>query len=463
MISTGFSLIQQRGTTRNLTEGLEVPFENEDHDYPRPVASYGVADWIEGDRAVLIYDKFDLWSFPTDGGVALNLTGGKGRAHNRTYRILNLDPESESLAIDAKLILRSYHEVQKNFGFWQTKADREALTRLTEQDAMFRYVAKAEEADRLLYTRETFLEFPDLWISDLELGSPQRLSLANPQIDQFAWGTPELVEWTSSGGIPLQGVLIKPANYVSGQRYPVLVYFYRFMSQRLYSFNEPVVNHRPSLSTYASQGYAVFLPDVRFEIGRPGASAVKALVPGVQKLVDMGVADPNAIGLHGHSWSGYQTAHVITQTNLFTAAVAGAPVSNMTSAYSGIRLGSGLARQFQYEQTQSRIGASLDADLPKYIENSPVFHARHIETPLLIQFGDEDGAVPWEQGIELYLAMRRLDKDVIFLQYRGEPHHLKKYANKLDYSIKMMQFFDHHLKGKPAPDWMTEGVPYRGD
>ena len=211
---------------------------------------------------------------------------------------------------------------------------------------------------------------------------------------------------------------------------------------------------------YASNGYAVFLPDVRFQVGRPGMSSVKSLVPGVQKLVDLGIADPDAIGLHGHSWSGYQAAYVVTQTDIFAAAVAGAPVSNMTSAYSGIRLGSGLARQFQYEMSQSRIGVSLDRGLPLYLDNSPVFLARYIETPLLIQFGDQDEAVPWQQGIELYLAMRRLEKNVIFLQYREEPHHLKKYPNKLDYSIKMMEFFDHYLKGEPAPAWMTEGVPY---
>jgi dipeptidyl aminopeptidase/acylaminoacyl peptidase len=182
----------------------------------------------------------------------------------------------------------------------------------------------------------------------------------------------------------------------------------------------------------------------------------------VQKLIDMGVADPKAIGLHGHSWSGYQTAFVITETDIFAAAVAGAPVSNMTSAYSGIRWGTGLARQFQYEKSQSRLGGSLWETPELYIENSPVFFADRINTPLLIQFGDEDGAVPWYQGIELYLACRRLEKNCIFLQYRGEPHHLKKYPNKLDYSIKMKEFFDHWLKGVPAPAWMTEGVPYRG-
>ncbi|RPI71788.1 MAG: S9 family peptidase, partial [Ignavibacteriales bacterium] len=195
-------------------------------------------------------------------------------------------------------------------------------------------------------------------------------------------------------------------------------------------------------------------------IGRPGYSAVKCLIPGVQKLMEMGIADSNAIGLHGHSWSGYQTAYVVTQTDIFTCAIAGAPVSNMTSAYSGIRWGTGLARQFQYEQQQSRIGGNLWEYPMRYLENSPVFYADKINTPLLIQHGDEDEAVPWYQSIELYLAMRRLNKDCIFLQYRGEPHHLKKYANKLDYSIKMKEYFDHHLKKEPAAEWITEGMKY---
>lgn len=294
------------------------------------------------------------------------------------------------------------------------------------------------------------------------LESPKKLSDANPQIAEYAWGSAELVEWNSLDGIPLQGVLIKPGSYEPGKRYPVLVYFYRFFSQRLTEFNEPVINHRPSFPFYASNGYAVFLPDSRFEAGRPGFAATKCLVPGVQKLVDMGVADPDAIGLHGHSWSGYQTAFVVTQTDIFAAAVAGAPVSNMTSAYSGIRWGSGLARQFQYEKGQSRIGGSLWEYPERYIESSPIFFADKINTLLLIMFGDVDGAVPWYQGIELYLAMRRLGKESIFLQYRDEPYHPEKYANKLDYAIRMKEYLDHYLKGEPAPEWMAKGVPYRG-
>lgn len=281
--------------------------------------------------------------------------------------------------------------------------------------------------------------------------------------ETYNWGTAELIEWQSLDGDTIQGAVIKPDNYEEGKQYPVMVYYYRFFSQRAYEFNNITNDDRPVLPQYVSDGYVVFLPDIRFEVGTPGFASTKSLVPGVQKLVDMGIADPNKLGLHGHSWSGYQTAFMITQTDIFDAAIAGAPVSNMTSAYSGIRLGSGLARQFQYEQTQSRIGGSLWEYPERYIENSPVFFADRINTPLLIMFGDEDTAVPWEQGIELYLAMRRLGKDAVFLQYHDEPHHLQKYANRLDYAIKMKQYFDHYLRGTPAPEWITKGVPYRGE
>ncbi len=202
---------------------------------------------------------------------------------------------------------------------------------------------------------------------------------------------------------------------------------------------------------------------MRFEVGRPGFSATKSVVPGVQRLIDLGIADPDAVGLHGHSWSGYQTAFIVTQADIFAAAIAGAPVSNMTSAYSGIRHSTGLARQFQYEQGQSRISGSLWEARDEYIDNSPVFFADRIRTPLLILHGDADGAVPWEQSVELYLALRRLEKPSWLLQYRGEDHHPQTYPNKLDWALRMKEFFDHYLKGAPAPAWIADGVPYEGD
>ena len=456
------------GTARSLTADHDTQFANEDHDYPRPADSYGVADWLEDSSAILINDKYDLWSFPaateSDSSV-FSITDGHGRDQQTMYRVVDLDPHDDGIAPGERLLLSGYHDRQKHRGFHWAQADRAGVTQAFDpKNETVRFQGKARDADAILLTRESYTKVPDLWAAKSDdVVSPVRLSDANPEIAEFGWGDPELVEWRDLDGREMQGILIKPAGYEPGRRYPVLVYFYRFFSQRLHLFNEPAVNHRPSFPVYASDGYAVFLPDVRFEIGRPGLSAVKALVPGVQKLIEMGIADPDAIGLHGHSWSGYQTAFAVTQTNIFKAAVAGAPVSNMTSAYGGIRWGSGLARQFQYEQGQSRLGANLWEARDRYIDNSPLFFADRIETPLLLMHGDEDDAVPWYQSIELYLALRRLGKEAVFLHYRGEPHHPRKYANKLDYSIKMKAFFDHYLKGEPAPEWLAVGVPFAGD
>ena len=387
-----------------------VPFADEDHDYPRTPTEYGVAGWAADDSSVLVYDKYDVWSFETAHGAAACLTEGRGRAERRTYRVLDLDPEAEGFDPDSTLLLSGFDEQHKNSSFWSVPMRTAGLRELRGADKRFDLIAKAKDAELLLYTEQRYDEFPDLWVADTSLRGARKITDVNPQLKEFDLGRAELVQWNSLDGVPLQGVLIKPAGFDPKKRYPVLVYFYRFFSQRLHEFNDPQVNHRPSFPVYAGDGYAVFLPDIRFEIGEPGSSATRCLVPGVQKLIDMGVADPDAIALHGHSWSGYQAAHVITQTDVFACAVAGAPVSNMVSAYGGIRYGTGLARQFQYEQSQSRIGASLWERRDLYIENSPLFFADRIRTPLLIQFGDADEAVPWTQGIELYLAMRRLDK-----------------------------------------------------
>lgn len=440
-----------------------VPFADQDHDYPSTPPGYGIGGFTRDDRHLLVNDQYDVWRFDTATGRGVCLTAGRGRADQRTYRVRDLDPELEGIEPGSTLLLDGFDERRKTSSFWSVALDGSELRELRAADKRFRFVGKAEQADVVVYTEERYDEFPDLWVADPGFRRARKLTDLNPQLRDFDLGRAELVEWSSTDGVPLRGVLIKPAGHDPKKRYPVFVYFYRFFSQRLHEFNDPVVNHRPSFPVYAGDGYAVFLPDIRFEIGEPGSSATRCLVPGVQKLVEMGIADPDAIALHGHSWSGYQAAHVITQTDLFACAVAGAPVSNMVSAYGGIRYGTGLARLFQYEKEQSRIGASLWERRDLYIENSPVFFADRIRTPLLIQFGDVDEAVPWTQGIELYLAMRRLGKPAVMLQYRDEPHHLKKYANKLDYSIRMKEFVDHFCKGAPAPAWWSEGEPYTGN
>lgn len=455
----------ESGTARNITGGLGVPFADEDNDRPQPSGSYGIAGWTENDSDILFYDKYDIWQVNTDTGSATNITDGTGRDENRIFRIRNLNPDRETFKENEKLILSMRHDQKKHTGIYEARIGRQGVKRLIEEDRKYTILRKAENSDEILFTRQTYREYPNIWVANNQnFRKVKQISDLHENLtDTYAWGHAELIEWTNMDGRTVQGVLIYPGNYDPDKKYPVLTYYYERYSQRLYDFNKPVTNHRPNFAQYTSDGYAVFLPDVWFDVPIPGYSATKNLVPGVQKLVDMGVADPNGLGLHGHSWSGYLTAHVVTQTDVFSAAVAGAPVSNMTSAYGGIRWASGRARQFQYEKTQSRLGVSLWENPNPYIENSPLFYADRINTPLMLQHGDADGAVPWYQSIELYLALRRLGKDSVFLQYYDEPHHLQKFANKLDYSIKMKEYFDHYLKGEPAAAWITDGVPYRGN
>ena len=199
----------------------------------------------------------------------------------------------------------------------------------------------------------------------------------------------------------------------------------------------------------------MFVPDIVFRPGEPGRSSYDAVVSGVKTLIDKcPYVDKDRIGLNGHSWGGYQSAYLITQTDLFKAAVAGAPVANMTSAYGGIRWGSGKSRMFQYEHTQSRIGGTLWEKPLAYFRNSALFYAPRIQTPLLIMHNDKDEAVMWEQGIELFMALRRLQKPVWMFNYRGQGHKLLKWDYRLDYSKRVMEFYDYYLKDGKKPDWM---------
>lgn len=276
----------------------------------------------------------------------------------------------------------------------------------------------------------------------------------------FLWGSVELVKWTSIDNIPLEGLLYKPEGFDPHKKYPMIVYFYEKSSDGLFQHWAPEpLRSTIDRSVYTSNGYLVFVPDIVYKIGFPGESAHNCIMPGVTSLIAKGFVDEKNIGIQGHSWGGYQAAYLVTRTNLFKACEAGAPVSDMISAYGGIRWGTGLSRMFQYEQSQSRIGGTLWEKPLLYIENSPLFFADKIQTPMLLMANDNDSAVPWYQGIEFYMALRRLNKPVWMLNYNGEPHWPVKRENKMDFQIRMMQFFDHYLKGAPMPPWMKDGVP----
>jgi dienelactone hydrolase len=454
------------GTVRNLTEKLPAAFFDEQNDVPEAPPAYGFGGWTR-DGAALLYDRYDVWRVPGDGSAALNLSAGAGRAQRIEFRVVRTDltgdEDEPDLGIDpAKpLTLRGESEETRATGFFRASAiTAGAPLKLLWSDAAWRYVARAKNAEVFLISESRFDEYPDLRVTGPGFDAPKRISAGGEQLKPFSWGAAELVRYRNSDGVPLQATLFKPANFDAKKKYPLMVYIYERLTQNLHNFVNPAPGHSVNASYYVSNGYLVLQPDIVYTIGQPGQSALKCVLPAIQSVVDRGFVDETSIGIQGHSWGGYQIAYMVTQTTRFRAAEAGAPVGNMTSAYSGIRWGTGLPRQFQYEHTQSRIGKTIFDDPYKFVENSPVFHARRVTTPMLILHNDNDDAVPWYQGIEFFLALRRLGKPAWLFSYNGALHHVRRRADQKDYALRMHQFFDHYLKGAPAPEWMEKGIPY---
>lgn len=446
--------------TTRLGGPTHPSWADEENDVPDFPTAYGSPGWTKNDEAILVYDRYDIWSFdPQNKRAPVNLTK-IGRAEKTVFRYLKLDEEARYIDADQELLLSAFNETTRVAGFYKLSLKDGKVTKLMMDRYRFGGAVKAKSSNQLLFTRQSFREFPDLWASDINLTAPRKISDANPQMANYLWGSVELVNWTSLDNIPLQGLLYKPEGFDPKKKYPLIVNFYERSSENLHAHNAPFP-HRSTINqtVYTSNGYLIFIPDVVYRVGFPGESAKNCILPGVTSLVAQGFVDEKNIGIQGHSWGGYQIAYLLTRTNMFKAAEAGAIVANMISAYGGIRWESGLARMFQYEHAQSRIGGSLWEKPMHFIENSPIFFADKIQTPLLLLHNDADGAVPWYQGIEMYLALRRLNKPVWMLNYNGEPHWPLKRENRIDFQKRMMQFFDHHLKGEPMPPWMTEGVP----
>ncbi|MEJ2596575.1 MAG: prolyl oligopeptidase family serine peptidase, partial [bacterium] len=411
----------RNATLANVTGEIGVPFYNEQNDIPEEAGPYGIAGWTK-DEQLVVYDRFDLWQIDPSGKKApVNLTEGEGRKNEIRFRYVKLDPEEIHLPND--MLLRAFNVSNKKAGYYALDTRNNLPEQLIYGDFYFRSMKKAKDADRIIWTKESFTLFPDLYTSDLGFEDPVRITEANPQQKDYNWGTTELVHWVNFDGDSLEGILVKPENFDPGKKYPMLVYFYERSSNLLNVYRAP----KPIRSTinwtyYASNGYIIFIPDIVYNTGYPGPSAFNCVVSGTQEMCNrFSFIDRNRLGIQGQSWGGYQTAYIITQTDMFAAAMAGAPVSNMTSAYGGIRWGTGLSRAFQYEESQSRIGATLWERRDLYILNSPLFFANQVNTPLLMMHNDKDGAVPWYQGIEFFNALRRLDKPVWMLVYNNAP------------------------------------------
>lgn len=448
------------GKMTNLTGKLGVNFWQEDNDSPEEPRSYGSAGWVKGDKYVLLYDQYDIWQLAPDGSSAKNLTDGLGRKEKTELRYVRLDPQERSIDPAKPMLLRAENETTRDTGFYRDRIDGGAPEKLIMASKSFGQPSKAKDADVLMMTASKFDEFPDISVTDPAFRNVKKVSDVGRQKDSFLWGKAELMHFRNTDGVPLSGMLIKPDNFDPKKKYPMIVYIYEKLSDGLHRFTNPSPGTSINPSFYASNGYLVLMPDIVYTIGYPGPSALKCVLPAVQAVIDQGFVDEKAIGIQGHSWGGYQIAYMVTQTNLFRAAAPGALVANMTSAYSGIRWGTGFPRQFQYEHTQSRIGGSIWEFPMRFIQNSPLFQIDRIQTPILMLHNDNDDAVPWYQGIEYFLGLRRLGKEAYMFNYNGEFHGLRRRPNQKDYTRRMQEFFDHYLKGAQKPDWMEKGIPY---
>jgi dienelactone hydrolase len=468
-------------SVRNISSKIKVPLWDEEHDSPSYPSPYGVMGWHEGDSAVYVYDKYDVWKLSVnENKPPINISQGIGRKDNVTFRSFVRNPEKRFYTYSDKPYFRKFDNKTKSSALAEIGVNGQAYTDIKFKSNDFEianFITEKDitDNDEMIFTKESYSSSPDLYVCLLPQSSgslensatrsyvnaeERKLSSINPQQANYNWGTAELYKWKAFNGKMSEGVLYKPEDFDPTRKYPLILYFYETHSNTLYDYVPPTpTGSRLNISFFVSRGYIVFSPDIHYTTGKPAKSAYDYVVSAAKDLAQKKWIDARNIGIQGQSWGGIQVAQLVTMTDMFKAAWAGAPVANMTSAYGGIRWTSGVNRQFQYEKTQSRIGATLWEKPELYIENSPLFHLPKVKTPLVIMSNDADGAVPWYQGIELFTAMRRLGKTVWLLNYNGEAHNLVERKNKKDIQIREQQYFDWLLKGEKAPKWITEGVP----
>jgi dipeptidyl aminopeptidase/acylaminoacyl peptidase len=465
------------GAKRNITKATGVNFSNtdDDHNYlvPPPRQSFG---WTRDGASVLLTDGWDIWKVPTNGGTAVNLTVNGRRDQIRYNRVYAFErgvtagggrggrggrggAASAGFDLTQPLYVGTYGEWTKKAGLSRIDPGTPGAKPLVWDDASFDF-QKAREADVYVYTKQTSRDFPNYFVANADLKGGRQLTDADPQQKDFAWTSGvRLINYTSAKGDKLQGALYLPANYEPGKKYPLLVTIYEKRSNLANTYVTPNETSTPNRSIYTSRGYAVLDPDIVYKINDPGMSAVWCVVPAVKAAIATGLIDSSNVGLWGHSWGGYQTAFLVTQTNIFKAAIAGAPLTNMVSMYASVYWNTGSSDASIFEDSQGRFKGNVAENYDAYIRNSPVFHAQNVKTPLIILADDKDGAVDFNQGITYYNTLAQLKKDVVLLEYVGENHGLARPINMKDYAMRQKDWFDHYLKGAAAPDWMTKGIP----
>jgi dipeptidyl aminopeptidase/acylaminoacyl peptidase len=459
-----FAYDTQLGEVVNITDRARGDFVDLDVTPTREqMPPFGVAAWLENDEAVLINDEWDVWRIELDGSGGDRLTDGED--DDIRYRIANadLDGDDDGIGSDETIYYTTYGEWTKKAGFAAGRLgdDPDMLVWEDKFFGGFPRLMRAEDAPVFAFQMEGFDDSPDYWVAGSNLASPRQVTETNPFHDDYAWGRTELVDYENEWGRTLQGVLTYPADYDSAQSYPMIVYQYELLSQGMHQYQVPDPTQYYNQQIWSQNGYFVFRPDIVYRDRRPGQSNVETLRPAVAAALEQAPAvDGERVGLIGHSWGGYQTTFFVTQDDLFASAVAGAPLTNLESMYLSFYWNSGGTDARIFEISQGRMQVPWWEDPESYRANSPVHHIQNMNTPLLMMFGTNDGAVEYNQGVEFYNAARRAGKQMVMLSYDGENHGLAQEPNQRDYQSRIMQWFGHYLKGEPAPDWISTGLPY---
>jgi len=450
------------GASKNITANVPTSFVNveDDHNVADPPAA--PVGWTSDSASILLSDRWDVWKVSADASTpAANLTVN-GRKDSLRYRSrVRIDPEEKGIDLNKPQHFSVLGEWTKKQGYGVLDPGSPGVKMLIWDDAGFGRLAKAEKADVWIYTRETVMDPPEIYITNAKLENGRKVTNMHTEVEPFLWCNGSmLIEYKNAKGERLQGSLFLPANYEKGKQYPMIVYIYERLTQEHNNFNRPAVPGTGfNRAMYTSNGYAVLQPDIKYYLNDPGMSAVWAIVPAVKVAIATGVVDPKHVGLHGHSWGGYQTAFTVTQTDIFAAAAAGAPLTDMISMYSLIYKNTGGTNGAIFESSQGRFTSGPWDNWEAYTRNSPVAGAKNVKTPLMMLSNDKDGAVDFTQGIEYFDTLRRLGKPVVLLEYPGENHSLAKQPNMQDYMVRMKEFFDHYLTGAPAPEWLENGIP----
>lgn len=464
-----FAIDLATGVATNITQTVPTSFIDVEDDHNQIDPPINPVGWTADSQFVILSDAWDMWKVSiNNSSPAVNLTVNGKKDQIRYRQRLRVDPDEKGIDLSKTQYIGSMAEWTKRQSIGVMAPNAPGVEILLSGDASFSRLTKAKKADVWIYSKETSSTAPEVFASNATLATAKQLTKANVEVEPYTYTSGRLLvdfyndkkDKKNPKGEKLQGTLYLPANYEKGKTYPTVVYIYERLTQGTNAFSRPGVPGTGfNRAYYMSNGYAVFEPDIKYYINDPGMSAVWALVPAVKAAIATGIVDPTRVALHGHSWGGYQTAFTITQTDIFKAAAAGAPLTDMISMYSLIYKNSGGTNGAIFENSQGRFTSGPWDNWAAYTRNSPVAFAKNVKTPLLMLHNDADGAVDFTQGIEYYNTLRRLGKPVVLVEYPGENHGLARQPNMQDYMIRMKEFFDYHLMGKAAPEWLETGVP----